>query len=202
MGTLEGLSFGFANALTVQNLLWALLGTTLGTPAYMAPEQAAGDPDVDHRADIYAFGCMAYELLTGQPPFHGRTPQRVLVAHMGEPPQPVTELRPDTPPVLADLVMYCLAKEAAARPASAAEVMRVLDSVNSAGGMTTMPRVLLGGKAMLARALAIYAAAFIIGAIEGCIGMGKTTQSREFLEAGFRGLNDYLEHLRPEPHEH
>ncbi|MGH8453533.1 MAG: TetR/AcrR family transcriptional regulator [Nevskiales bacterium] len=46
------------------------------------------------------------------------------------------------------------------------------------------------------------AAAFIIGAIEGCIGMGKTIQSREFLEAGFRGLNDYLEHLRPEPHEH
>jgi TetR/AcrR family transcriptional repressor of nem operon len=46
------------------------------------------------------------------------------------------------------------------------------------------------------------AAAFIIGAIEGCIGMGKATQSREFLEAGFRGLNDYLEHLRPEPHEH
>ena len=63
----------------------------------MAPEQAAGDPDIDHRADIYAFGCMAYELLAGQPPFHGRTPARILAAHMGEAPRPIAELRPDAP---------------------------------------------------------------------------------------------------------
>ena len=50
------------------------LGTAVGTPAYMAPEQAAGDPSTDHRADIYAFGCVAYELLAGHPPFHGLTP--------------------------------------------------------------------------------------------------------------------------------
>src|SRR6476659_7276137 len=71
------------------------LGTSIGTPAYMAPEQAAGDPNVDHRADLYAFGCMIYELLAGRPPFTDRTPVRILAAHMGERPKPVAELRPD-----------------------------------------------------------------------------------------------------------
>ena len=169
-GTAVVTDFGIAKALSASRTesraaTLTQLGTSIGTPAYMAPEQAAGDPDVDHRADIYAFGCMAYELLTGQPPFHGRTPQRVLAAHMGEPPQPVTELRPETPPVLADLVMHCLAKDAASRPASAGDVMRVLDSVHSASGMTATPPILLGGKGMLVRALAIYGAAFIVVAV-------------------------------------
>src|SRR4029079_10646378 len=60
------------------------LGVALGTPAYMAPEQATADPGIDHRADIYAFGVLAYELLTGQPPFSGRTPQNLLAAHVTE----------------------------------------------------------------------------------------------------------------------
>ena len=73
------------------------LGTSIGTPAYMAPEQAAGDPATDHRADIYAFGCMAYELLAGQPPFHGLSPHKLLAAHMGETPQPVERAAPRLP---------------------------------------------------------------------------------------------------------
>ena len=81
------------------------IGTSIGTPMYMAPEQAAADPNTDARADIYAFGCMAYETLTGRPPFVGMPPQRLLAAHMGERPQPVGELRRDTPPLLAELVM-------------------------------------------------------------------------------------------------
>src|SRR5207244_1223968 len=58
------------------------VGTALGTPAYMAPEQAAADPDTDHRADFYALGCMAYEMLTGRHPFEARTRQALLAAHM------------------------------------------------------------------------------------------------------------------------
>src|SRR5215203_3958854 len=73
------------------------LGTAIGTPAYMAPEQAAGDPDTDHRADIYAFGCVAYELLAGHPPFHGLSPHKLIAAHMGETARPIEELRPDSP---------------------------------------------------------------------------------------------------------
>src|SRR5206468_1670759 len=71
-----------------------VLGTSIGTPAYMAPEQAAADPATDYRADLYSFGCMAYELLAGRPPFVAKTPQRLLAAQMGEKPQPIAELRP------------------------------------------------------------------------------------------------------------
>ena len=65
------------------------LGSSLGTPAYMAPEQAAGDPDVDARADVYAWGVVAYELLAGAPPFAGRTAHALVMAHIGEPPPPL-----------------------------------------------------------------------------------------------------------------
>src|SRR5512141_1940365 len=75
-------------------------GIAIGTPAYMAPEQAAADPNVDHRADIYAFGVLAYELLTGQPPFVGRTPQNLLAAHVTEPPEPINKRRASLPPAL------------------------------------------------------------------------------------------------------
>ena len=74
------------------------MGVTLGTPAYMAPEQASADPAMDHRVDVYAFGIMAYEMLTGQPPFAGRSPQAILGAHLAALPEPVTAHRPGLPP--------------------------------------------------------------------------------------------------------
>ena len=141
------------------------IGSSLGTPAYMAPEQAAADPSTNHRADIYAFGCMAYELLAGRPPFVAKNPQRLLAAQMGDTPDPITAHRPDTPPELAELVMNCLAKDADARPQQAADIVRVLDTVTSGGGHQAMPRVLLGGEGMLWKALAAYAAAFVFVAI-------------------------------------
>jgi tetratricopeptide (TPR) repeat protein/tRNA A-37 threonylcarbamoyl transferase component Bud32 len=169
-GTAVVTDFGIAKAISMSRAphdgaTLTQLGTSIGTPAYMSPEQAAGDPDIDHRADIYAFGCMAYELLTGHPPFHGRTPQRVLAAQMAEPPQPVGELRADTPPALADLVMRSLAKDTAARPESATELVRVLDTVTSGSGMSSLPPVLIGGRSMLRRALLAYVAAFVVVAV-------------------------------------
>jgi eukaryotic-like serine/threonine-protein kinase len=138
------------------------IGVSIGTPAYMAPEQAAADPSTNHRVDIYAFGCVAYELLAGRPPFTEKTPQRLLAAQMGEAPQPISELRPDTPAELATLVMTCLEKDADKRPQSAAELVRVLETVTSGGGHAALPAILLGGPWMLRRALAIYAAAFVV----------------------------------------
>jgi TolB-like protein/tRNA A-37 threonylcarbamoyl transferase component Bud32 len=109
-------------------------GAPIGTPSYMAPEQVAGDPTIDQRADVYAFGCMAYELLTGHPPFTDPSPQRVLVAHLSEVPKPVPELRPETPPSLASLVMRCLAKRAEDRPASANELLQTLGGLATPSG--------------------------------------------------------------------
>jgi tRNA A-37 threonylcarbamoyl transferase component Bud32 len=162
--------FGIAKALSAARTdsggaTLTQLGTAIGTPAYMAPEQAAGDPEIDYRADIYSFGCMAYELLTGRAPFHGRTPQRMMAAHMSEMPPHVSGFRPDTPMALAELVTKCLAKDASARPQQVSEVIRVLDSVTSGGGLPAMPPILLGGPGMMKKALAAYVAAFVIVAI-------------------------------------
>ncbi len=102
--------FGVAKAVTEatgrQQLTTA--GVALGTPAYMAPEQAVADPHIDHRADIYAVGALAYELLTGRPPFTGTTPQMILSAHVTQAPDPVTKHRTAVPPAMARLVIKCL----------------------------------------------------------------------------------------------
>ncbi|MEO7501056.1 MAG: protein kinase, partial [Gemmatimonadaceae bacterium] len=110
------------------------LGVALGTPAYMAPEQATADPNTDYRADIYAFGVMAYEMLTGSTPFAGRSPQATLAAQVTDAPEAVTRRRPAVPPLLAALVMRCLEKRAADRPQSAADVMHELDALSTPSG--------------------------------------------------------------------
>jgi tetratricopeptide (TPR) repeat protein/tRNA A-37 threonylcarbamoyl transferase component Bud32 len=108
-------------------------GMAIGTPAYMAPEQAAADPELDHRADLYAFGAMAYELLGGEPLFAGRTPARVLAAQLGEVPRDVREIAPDIPSELGALVMHCLAKDPDARPADAGAIVRAIDAIAASG---------------------------------------------------------------------
>jgi eukaryotic-like serine/threonine-protein kinase len=113
------------------------LGLALGTPSYMSPEQASADPTVDHRADLYAFGVLAYELLTGQTPFGGRTPQGLLAAHVTELPEPIQKRRPSLPVGLSALVMRCLEKRPADRPQSADEVVKALDDITTpSGGMS------------------------------------------------------------------
>jgi serine/threonine-protein kinase len=102
-------------------------GVTLGTPAYMSPEQAAGDPQIDGRADIYALGAMAYEMLSGRPPFVGLGPVRLIAAHVTEQVRPLLEVSPTVPPDVANLVMRCLEKDPTQRPQSAADVRDALD---------------------------------------------------------------------------
>jgi serine/threonine-protein kinase len=110
------------------------LGIALGTPAYMAPEQATADPHVDHRADIYAFGCVAYEMLAGSSPFAGRPLQQLLAAHVTDVPESLARRRPNIPPALAELVMRCLEKRPGNRPQSADAVIAALDAIGTPSG--------------------------------------------------------------------
>ena len=103
-------------------------GDSLGTPMYMAPEQAASDPSTDQRADIYAWGVVAYELITGKHPFAGKmTPQALLTAQMSDTPAPITGTNSKVPRPIADLVLRCLSKTAAMRPANGTELLAALD---------------------------------------------------------------------------
>ncbi|NOT08523.1 MAG: serine/threonine protein kinase, partial [Gemmatimonadales bacterium] len=102
-------------------------GFTVGTPMYMAPEQLAGDPNIDARADFYAIGAMAYEMLSGEVPFAQSTPRALLAAQLSESPKPLEQVRPDVPIRLARLVAACLQKDPDHRPASAAAILQSLD---------------------------------------------------------------------------
>ncbi|MFL5585898.1 MAG: protein kinase domain-containing protein [Gemmatimonadaceae bacterium] len=103
-------------------------GDYVGTPMYMAPEQAAHDPVTDQRADIYAWGVVAYELLSGKHPFaeYVSSPQNLLTAQMSDTPRLITGTNPKVPRPLADLVMRCLSKRAEMRPANGEELLAAL----------------------------------------------------------------------------
>jgi serine/threonine-protein kinase len=110
-------------------------GTVLGTPAYMSPEQAAGEPAVDARGDVYSLGAVAFFALAGRPPFQGKSVGQLLAAHRAEPPPSLTDLRPDVPAELAAVVARCLAKDPADRFQSVADLDRALEtSVCASGG--------------------------------------------------------------------
>ena len=110
------------------------VGISLGTPQYMAPEQAAADPKADHRVDLYAIGIVGYEMLLGSPPFFGRTPQATLAAQLTEMPAPLAARRYDVPVALAETIMRCLEKDPNDRPKNAGEVLRVLEGADAIGG--------------------------------------------------------------------
>jgi serine/threonine protein kinase len=128
--------FGVAKALNASMPASAMTqtGMAIGTPAYMAPEQLAGDPAADHRIDIYAVGLLAYELLNGRSPYAATSPQKILLAVLSQDPQPLIEVRPDVPRSLSELVMSCLAKEPDERPASARKLLNALDTFSTASG--------------------------------------------------------------------
>ena len=128
--------FGVAKALnaSMPGAGMTQTGTAIGTPAYMAPEQLSGDPAADHRIDIYATGLLAYELLNGRSPYAATTPAKILLAVLSQDPQPLTEVRPDVPRSLSDLIMRCLSKEPDDRPATARAMLNALDAFSTASG--------------------------------------------------------------------
>ncbi len=107
------LDFGIAKFLDAAEKLTST-GSMLGTPTYMAPEQCRGQTDLGPPADVYALGAICFELLTGAPPFTGKTVAELAMHHLMDPPPPLT----NAPPALADVVNRCMAKDPAARPSS------------------------------------------------------------------------------------
>jgi serine/threonine-protein kinase len=167
-GTAVVTDFGIAKALTASrtqdggaSATLTQAGGSIGTPAYMAPEQAVGDA-VDHRADIYAWGVMAYEMLSGAHPF-GRhtTPQQLITAHITEPPAPFAG-NDQVPPALAALVLQCLEKDPGRRPASGAEVLSALDAVSTPAGPRPLPALPASRRT---RAGVLAAAALVVLAV-------------------------------------
>ena len=149
-----------------------LIGTSLGTPAYMAPEQAAADPTTDHRADIYAFGIMSYEMLTGAAPFQSKTPQALLAAHLTETPRPLGDVNPEVPARLAALIARCLEKERENRPQTAREIVEALEDPAIVSGTYSSPSLPAAAPVRGARRMWLGAAAALI-VIAGAFALGR-----------------------------
>jgi serine/threonine-protein kinase len=146
-------------------------GVSLGTLLYMAPEQAANDPHIDGRADIYSLGVTIYEMLAGAPPFAGLQPREMLTARLTQRPPPLSAIRNDVPARLESLISKCLEADPANRPADATEVVEWLESTDVMSGPTAaLPAVsattvqtrrrLIGGAVaavLLLGALGVYA---------------------------------------------
>ncbi|MCZ8204429.1 serine/threonine-protein kinase [Gemmatimonas sp.] len=120
--------FGIARAATDSGETSRLTATgmAIGTPAYMSPEQASGDRDLDARSDLYSLGIVAYQMLCGEPPFVGGTTPALLVKHLAEAPVPIQQRRADAPPDLAAIVMRLLEKNPDHRFQQATELSQAL----------------------------------------------------------------------------
>jgi tetratricopeptide (TPR) repeat protein len=161
--------FGIAKALAEAGGAGTLTATglSLGTPSYMAPEQAAGESTLDHRADIYAVGILGYEMLTGEPPFRGPSAQAVIAGHLSRPAPPVTQDRPTVPAALSAIIARCLEKLPADRFASSAELLAQLDAIAITGATTgtvatdTPPRITMRRASLLFGAAAALVLAVV-----------------------------------------
>ena len=121
--------FGIARAISRATDSTSLtgMGMALGTPAYMSPEQGSGDQELDGRADIYALGCVLFEMLTGAPPYTGLSARAIIVRHFTDPVPRVTALRPDVPVAIEQAISRALAKNPLHRFQTAGELARAID---------------------------------------------------------------------------
>ena len=117
-----------------------LAGRTLGSPNYMAPEQVAGSPDADARADLYAFGVMAYELIAGRLPYQAKHAAAMLMAHLNDAAIPLAQARPDVPPALGKIVMRCLEKDPRSRWKSTDELLHAIEALTAPETQGAGPR--------------------------------------------------------------
>jgi eukaryotic-like serine/threonine-protein kinase len=191
--------FGIARAVSAAgNDSLTRTGTSVGTPAYMSPEQAAGQQDLDGRSDLYALGCVVYEMLAGQPPFTGPTVESVVRQHMVTEARPITQLRPAVPPAIVGVLQRALAKNPADR---FSPVAQFADALRTGSAATIPPlapsvarRMRAGPLAAVALALGvlIVAAVLMVNRSRGTTGAdGPSVAVLPFVDmAG--GANEYL----------
>jgi eukaryotic-like serine/threonine-protein kinase len=146
--------FGIALALEPDGRRITELGIAVGTPAYMSPEQASGSTKVDGRSDVYALGCVVYEMLTGEVPYHGVTPQAIRAKHLHAPVPDVSVLRPSLPRAVQDVIARALAKTPAERFETAGAMVEALVAAGAGRAPRRVPL----------RAL-LFAAAFVLVAL-------------------------------------
>ena len=156
-------------------------GMSVGTPQYMAPEQAMGDKAVDHRADVYALGAVTYEMLAGEPPFTGPTAQAIVAQVLTEGPRPLIGRRQRIAPEIEDAVLRALEKLPADRFSSAAEFGAALAGQRPAPSRRArLPRTRISGLAIAAAALllttAFLAGRWSAGPRAAAIAFGQSTQ--------------------------
>jgi len=178
--------FGIAKAVSASSKTDAALtstGMALGTPAYMAPEQASADPTADHRADIYSIGALAYEMLTGKGMFTSRSPQQMLAAHILEKPEHVSSTRKNVPPGLATLVMAALEKDPADRPQSADEMLRSLDAIDITGG-ARRPEAASPARKLSPRSLWLAGGAVVLVSIAAVFAIVSSRRAKESPQSG------------------
>ena len=119
--------FGIARAMRRTGGEWTTAaGMMVGSPAYMSPEQASGEHQIDGRADIYSLACVLYEMLTSHPPFSGRSAHMIIVARLSSTAKPVSEIRTEVPPKLTAAIAKGLEKSPAERFATAGDFSRAL----------------------------------------------------------------------------
>ncbi|MER6569297.1 protein kinase [Streptomyces sp. NPDC001093] len=135
--TVKVLDFGIAKAFTETATRITGSGAAIGTPAYLSPEQING-AEIDHRADLYAMGCLLHELLVGQPPFRGESPFAVMHQHLFAAPEPVSRLRPQIPPTVEAVILRALGKDPKERFADAGQMREALADALT---QTSMPTV-------------------------------------------------------------
>ncbi|QJR37911.1 serine/threonine-protein kinase [Gemmatimonas groenlandica] len=162
------MDFGVAKAVTAstreseRGATMTSAGLAIGTPAYMAPEQAAAEDSVDGRADLYAAGLVCYEMLAGRGPFDATSSSAMIAAHIATPAPELRTWRPDVPAELACLVMHCLAKAPADRPATATALLRALDGLELTQSGNVMPPAVGDTKRSSLRAMLMAGSALLV----------------------------------------
>jgi formylglycine-generating enzyme required for sulfatase activity/tRNA A-37 threonylcarbamoyl transferase component Bud32/dienelactone hydrolase len=190
------MDFGVAKAMSDATARHALtsIGISVGTPAYMAPEQAVADPGIDHRADIYSVGVLAYEMLAGRTPFTG-APQAVLTAHIASDPEPLQSVTPEVPTAVAQIVMKCLEKSPAQRFQSADELLQSIEGLATptAAALRSAP-----SPRAKRRRIVLGAAAVVIVAVVAGLAIQRFRQQRWVHETALPELRRLVEAAEPD----